>query len=144
MTWFLALAQGHKVQKLNLVVETSRVEISCNLNFKVYFNVYFAWLFLVLSQKVEYVVVGSLARFEPKLSSTASLKWTEVGFIYTFSKILSIPFTFLSSSKFTSSSYIHSGLELWFREKKKFMAYDLHPVLIPYLVSQNSWKSKKF
>ena len=106
MTWFLALAQGHKVQKLNLAVETSRVEISCNLNFKVYFNVYFAWLFLVLSQKVEYVVVGSLARFEAKLSSTASLKWTEVGFIYTFSKILSISFTFLSSSKFTSSSYI--------------------------------------
>ena len=96
MTWFLALAQGHKVQKLNLAVETSGVEISCNLNFKVYFNVYFAWLFLFLSQKVEYVVVGSLARFEAKLSSTASLKWTEVGFIYTFSKILSISFTILS------------------------------------------------
>ena len=30
------------------------------------------------------------------------------------------------------------------QREKKFMAYDLHPVLIPYLVSQNSWKSKFF
>ena len=30
------------------------------------------------------------------------------------------------------------------QREKKCMAYDLHPVLIPYLVSQNSWKSKFF
>ena len=28
------------------------------------------------------------------------------------------------------------------QREKKYMAYDLHPVLIPYLVSQNSSKSK--
>ena len=30
------------------------------------------------------------------------------------------------------------------QREKKYMAYDLHPVLIPYLVSQNSSKSKFF
>merc|ERR1712051_1182642 len=42
------------------------------------------------------------------------------------------------------STIVHSGFKLWFREKKKYMAYDLHPVLIPYLVSQNSSKLKYF
>ena len=30
------------------------------------------------------------------------------------------------------------------QREKKYMAYDLHPVLIPYLVSKNSSKSKIF
>ena len=37
---------------------------------------------------------------------------------------------------------------VWFwagvQREKKCMAYDLHPVLIPYLVSQNSSKLKNF
>ena len=36
--------------------------------------------------------------------------------------------------KKSRESTLHRGLELWFREKM-IMAYDLHPVLVPYSVT---------
>ena len=74
---------------------------------------------------------------EPRNSQCEIFSWD---FAISFSKDL-----FMKIVRFTFSSSMYSQWS-WavVQREKKIMAYDLHPVLIPYLVSQNSSKLKIF